>query len=176
MKTVVLAAMAALGVTGAARAEVAGPWESGFTSRNVVEITARSDRVYAALGEIGRWWSNDHTYSGSASNMTLPLKAGACFCETWPAGGIVHGTVVLAWPARGMLRIDAALGPLQQMGGSGALTWEIKPKGDGVVEVIQTYAVSGLPPAVAKGAAAGVDGVMRDALQRFERYVETGKP
>jgi len=176
MKIALAAGCAAMLLAGAARAEVTGPWDNGFTSRNVVEITARADRVYAALGEIGRWWSNDHTYSGSASNMTMPLKPGACFCEALPGGGVAHGTVVLAWPARGMVRVHAALGPLQQLGATGALTWEIKPKAGGVVEVVQTYAVVGLQPAFAKVAGAGVDGVMHEALERFERYVETGKP
>src|SRR5687768_5662766 len=125
LATMVMAA-AGVALAGSARAEVKDAWDAGFTSRNVAEVTGRADRVYAALGEIGKWWSNDHTYSGNASNMTLPLKAGACFCETWPAGGVAHGTVVLAWPAQQTLRVSAALGPLQQMGASGALTWEIK--------------------------------------------------
>jgi hypothetical protein len=56
------------------------------------------------------------------------------------------------------------------------ITWEIKPRSNGVVEVVQTYVVSGLPPAMAKGAGPGVDGVMKEALQRYERYVETGRP
>jgi len=176
MKLAVTAVLAAAMLAGAARAEVAQQWDGGFTSRNVVEITAKADRVYAALGEIGRWWSNDHTYSGSASNMTMPLQPGACFCEALPGGGVAHGTVVQAWPAQGTVRLDAALGPLQGMGVSGALTWTIKPKANGVVEVVQVYAVGGAPPAVAKGAAAGVDGVMKEALLRFEKYVETGKP
>ena len=175
MKLAMMAA-AGLALAGAARAEVTGAWDAGFTSRNVVQVTGRADRVYAALGEIGKWWSDAHTYSGKAANMTMPLKAGGCFCETWPAGSVAHGTVVMAVPARGTVRVGAALGPLQQMGASGMLTWEIQPKANGVVEVRQTYVVAGLPPAMAKGAADGVDGVMHEALQRFERYVETGKP
>src|SRR5262245_13042853 len=131
MRLIVLAAAAALAMAGSARAEVKDQWDAGFTSRNVVEISARSDRVFAALGEIGKWWSNDHTYSGSGSNMTMPLKAGSCFCETWPAGSVAHGTVVLAWLPQGTVRVAAALGPLQQTGASGALTWEIKPKSPG---------------------------------------------
>jgi len=82
---------------------------------------------------------------------------------------------VLVLPQRGLLRVNAALGPLQELAATGALTWQLKPKADGTVEVTQTYVVSGLPPASAK-IAGGVGGVMKEALERFERYVDTGKP
>ena len=171
-----LALLASATTTAAARAEVAEQWDTGFTTRNVVEVSARADRVYAALGEVGRWWGNDHTYSGSASNMTLELKPGGCFCEALPGGGVQHGAVVLAWPAQGMVRIDAALGPLQEMGVSGALTFTIKPKGTGVVEVVQTYTVGGGRAGLPKMVSAVVDQVVGEQLRRFEKYVETGRP
>lgn len=165
----------ALLIGGAARAEVSEPWDTGFTTRNVVQIAARPDRAYAALGEIGRWWSSAHTYSRNAANLSLALKPGGCFCETLPGGGVQHGTVILAWPAQGILRLDAPLGPLQEMGVTGRLTFEIKPKGEGV-EVVQTYTVSGGRAGISKMVGAGVDGVVAEQLRRYARYVETGKP
>jgi hypothetical protein len=176
MKTLTTGALCALALGCAAHAEVAETWEGGFTTKNVVTVKVRADRAYAGIGEVGRWWNNDHTYSGSAANMTLPLKAGGCFCETVPGGGVAHGTVVLAWPAQGMVRVDGALGPLQEMAASGAMTYVVKPKGAGQVEVTQTYAVTGLKPGAAKGIAGVVDGVVGEQLRRYAKYLETGKP
>lgn len=172
---IALAALAALSLAGAARAEVVEQSSGGFKVRNVAEVPVRADRAYAALGEVGRWWSSGHTYSGSAKNLTLPLHPGACFCETLPGGGVAHGRVVLAWPAQGMLRIETALGPLQEEGVSGALTFMIRAKGRGV-EVVQTYAVGGGRPNLAEALAAPVDQVLREQLQRYARYLETGRP
>jgi hypothetical protein len=170
------AALAAVVIAGTAHAEVAEQWETGFTTRNVVEVAARPERAYAALGEIGRWWSNSHTYSGSAANMTLELKPGGCFCEALPGGGVKHGTVVQAWPAQGVVRIEAALGPLQEMGVAGALTFKITPKPGGVVEVVQTYTVGGGRAGLPKMVSGGVDQVVGEQLRRYEKFVETGKP
>lgn len=174
MKLLMIAAALTLSA-GAAHAEVAERSGSGFRIRNVVEVNAPAAKVYAALGEIGRWWDDAHTYSGKAVNMSLKLEPGACFCEALPNGGVRHGVVDIAWPQQGMLRIDGALGPLQDEGATGALTFQIKPKGQGV-EVVQTYHVGGMRPAAAESFAGPVDQVMRTQLLRLGKYVETGKP
>jgi hypothetical protein len=106
--------------------------------------------------------------------MTMLLMAGACFCEKVGAGSVRHGVVELALPAQ-MLRIGGALGPLQDEGASGALTFQIKPKGAGV-EIVQTYNVGGLRTATAKQFAAPVDAVVREQLVRLGKYAATGKP
>lgn len=173
MKTAILAGACALALAGAARAEVVDQWDTGFTVRNSVTVPLRADRAYQALGEVGRWWSSQHTYSGDASNLTLPLKPHACFCEALPGGGVAHGTVVLAWPAQGMLRLDTALGPLQELGVSGALTFTVKPGGN-QAEVVQTYRVSGGKPGLAKELAAPVDQVIREQLVRYQTYLAKG--
>jgi uncharacterized membrane protein len=174
MRIMVAGGFAALMLAGAAQAEVVEQTDGGFRTRNVVEISAPADRVYAALGEVGRWWNGAHSYSGNAANLTMPLTAGGCFCETVGKGGVRHGVVVQALPGQ-LVRIEGALGPLQDEGASGALSFAIRPKGAGV-EVVQTYNVGGLRPATAKGFAAPVDQVVREQLVRFEKYVETGKP
>jgi hypothetical protein len=176
MKSAILAGAVALTFSAAARAEVGAQWDTGFELRNTVEADVGAARAYQALGEIGGWWSGAHTYSGSAANLSMPLKPGACFCEALPEGGVAHGTVVLAWPAQGTVRIDGALGPLQALAVSGALTFQVKPKGAGRVEVVQTYAVSGGRPGLARDLAGPVDQVMREQLVRFGRYLATGKP
>jgi uncharacterized protein YndB with AHSA1/START domain len=169
----VLAALANLSLTaGPAVAEVKSTWEAGVRLENKVTIAAPPDRVYAALGDIGKWWDSDHTYSGDAGNMTVTLAPGACFCEALPAGGgVKHGEVVLAWPGR-MLRMHGAFGPLQDDGPSGALTFTLKAV-EGGTEVVQTYNLGGLRPEMVATAPV-FDRVIGGQLTRFKRYVETG--
>jgi len=175
MKRLVLAAAAAALVAGSAQAGVVEKRDNGFRLKTVHQIKAPPARVYAAIGELGRWWDGEHTYSGKAANMTLPLSANACWCETVPGGGSVrHGVVALAWPERGMIRLDAALGPLQDEGVAGALLFQITPK-DGGAELTVTYNVGGARDFVASRAEA-VDGVLEGQVARLKRYVETGKP
>jgi hypothetical protein len=174
MRIVVAGALAALMLVGAANAEVVEQTDTGFRTRNVAEISASADRVYSALGDVGSWWNGAHSYSGSAANLTLFLSPGACFCERVGVGGAQHGVVVLALPGR-LLRINGAVGPLQDEGASASLTFAITAKGAGV-EVVQTYHVGGMRSGAAKGFAAPVDLVVREQLMRFEKYVETGRP
>lgn len=175
MRIVALAALAALSLAGAAHAEVVETNAQGFRLKSVLQIKAPPARVYQAIGELGRWWDDAHTYSGKAENITLPLQANGCWCETIPGGGSVrHGVVVLAWPQQGMIRADAALGPLQDEGVNGALFFHMKPK-DGGTELTITYNVGGVRDATLK-AAPLVDGVMNGAWARLKRYVEAGKP
>ncbi|HEY8615269.1 ATPase [Phenylobacterium sp.] len=173
---IMLAAAAVLACAGAAHAEVVRQDETSFQLRNVAQAKATPARAYAALGEIGRWWNGAHSYSGQAANLRLELKPGGCFCETLPdGGGVEHARVVMAWPSQGTVRLDGALGPLQQEGVAAALTFEIKANGDRV-EIVQTYAVGGARPGMAKAFAGPVDAVMREALTRYARYLDTGKP
>ncbi|MBL8553124.1 MAG: SRPBCC domain-containing protein [Phenylobacterium sp.] len=175
MKAWIAGALSALSLAGAARAEVVGANANGFRLKSVVQISASPERVYRAIGEIGRWWDPAHTYSGDARNLSIALQAGGCWCETVPPNGSVqHGVVVLASPGLGMIRASAPLGPLQDEGVSTALLFQTKPK-DGGTELTVTYNVGGARDAILK-AAPGVDGVLTGAWARLKRYVETGKP
>lgn len=175
MKRLAWAAMAAAVLGGSAQAAVVEKRETGFRLRTVHQIKAPPARVYAAIGHVGRWWDGSHTYSGDAANMTLPLQANACWCETLPGGGGVrHGVVTLAWPEQGMLRLDAALGPLQDEGVAGALFFHIRPK-DGGSELTVTYNVGGARDFVASSAEK-VDAVLEVQWARLKRYLETGAP
>ena len=173
MRIATLTTLLALALAGTAQAGVE-PIDGGFRTRNIVEVAATPERAYAALGEVERWWNGAHTYSGDAANMSLPLSVGGCFCEKVGAETSRHGTVTLALPGY-LLRLEAALGPLREEKAVGVLLFAFQPKGAGV-EVEQTYPVGGLRPAAVEALAAAVDGVMREQLLRFEKYVETGRP
>lgn len=175
MRSWILAALAALTFAGAARAEVVDTGPQGFRLKIVRQVAASNAKVAHGISQVGHWWDSDHTYSGRAENMTLDVNAGGCWCETIPPGGSVrHGVVALNHPQQGMIRIDTALGPLQDEGVSGSLTFLLKPK-DGGTELTVTYNVGGARDFVV-GFAPNVDKVLTAATDRLKRYVETGKP
>lgn len=174
MRAIVIAALAGLILAGTARAEVVERWDAGFRISNRATIAAPPDKVYAALGRIGQWWNGAHSYSGKAANMTMPLEAGACFCEALPNGGSVkHGEVLMVMPGKAV-RFAGALGPLQESGVGAVMTFTLKPVAGGT-EVTQTYDIGGARPAVVKFADP-VDSVVGEQLTRLKAYVETGKP
>lgn len=169
------AAAAALLLAGSAQAAATSTSANGFRIENKATVAATPDQVWAALGQIGSWWSSDHTYSGSAANMTMPLKVGACFCETLPGGGgVEHGRVIMVWPEKKMVRIQAALGPLQDEGVSAVLSFQVK-RVDGGSEVVETYNVGGARPEMAEFWPR-VNTVLAEQLDRLKTYAEGKKP
>ena len=174
MKLRILAAVVALSFAGAAHAAVVDKGAYGFRIKTVQQVAAPPEKVWKAIGEWGRWWSDEHTYSGKASNITLVLQAGGCLCEVLPGGGSVrHGVTELVIPNK-TLRLDAAFGPLQDEGVSAAYTLSLKPK-DGGTEVTMTYNVGGARDFITS-AAPGIEGVLNEGLARLKSYAETGKP
>jgi len=159
---------------GSVRAEVKSIAPSGFEVVYTVTIAAPPQRVYAALGEIGQWWSSAHTFSRDATNLSLDLKAGGCFCERLKDGGSVqHLSVVYAAPGEG-LRLRGALGPLQMEGVDGTLAWALKPA-EGGTKVTQSYVVGGYIRSGMDQWAPKVDRVLHEQLDRLTSFVE-GKP
>src|SRR5690349_292974 len=67
---------------------------SSFEIVHQLEVEATPAALFKALGEVSKWWSSDHTYSGNSANLKLELSTGGCFCESWRTGGVVHGTVI----------------------------------------------------------------------------------
>lgn len=158
-------------------AEVAHAGENGFTLRNTAMLSVPPAKAYAAMLEVGRWWSSDHTYSGDAANLSIEAKPGGCWCERLPSGGgVQHMTVVLLMPGK-QARLAGGLGPLQSMGAAGSMDWKFEAADKGTkVELV--YAVGGYAGAAAgfKDIAPGVDSVLKAQFERYKRYAETGKP
>lgn len=166
-------ALAAFALAGAAQAEIVDKGAYGFRLKTVQQIAAPPAQVYAAIGAWGRWWSDAHTYSGKASNITLALAPDACLCEALPGGGVRHGVVALAIPDR-QIRLLAALGPLQDEGVAAALTFNLTPKAGGT-ELTVTYHVGGARDFLVS-LAPGIDAVITEAATRLKTYVETDRP
>ena len=173
MKHLLLIA-AALTVTTAAHAEVVDAQANGFQVKRTAVLNAAADRVYAALSQPSQWWSKDHTWSGSAANLSLAAMAGGCFCEKLPNGGsVMHMTVVYAQPGQG-LRLFGGLGPLQMSGATGHLAWALAET-DGKTTLTQTYDVGGYRKGGLDKIAPGVDQMLSEQFDRLTAYVETGK-
>jgi hypothetical protein len=155
---------------GVTSADVVSTSASGFVLRSVVTVPGTPAAAYAAFVDVKQWWDKAHTYSGDSKNLTITATPGGCFCETLPGGGVQHGTVALAWPGQ-TLRIIGALGPLQQMGVSGAMTWQFEKAAEGT-KVTFTYAVGGYSESGFEKLAPLVDGVMATQLKAFKAHAD----
>lgn len=161
---------------GGAAGEVLDASDSGFTVRTVVTVSATPEKAYAALTEsVGRWWDPAHTFSGDAANLSIEAKAQGCFCERLTGGGSVrHLTVVFASPGK-LLRLTGGLGPLQDLGVAGSMTWKFQAA-EGGTTVELSYTVGGYRAGGIKGLAVPVDSVLHAQVERYKRFLETGKP
>lgn len=137
----ILAAAALAAVAPGAGAEVRFAAPDGFLIEHRFTIAAPAERVWNSLLHPEDWWPSDHTWSGDRRNLRLSADAGACFCERWQGGSVEHGRVIMALPGA-LLRLRAALGPLQAMGVAGVISFELAEK-DGETTLVATHRVSG---------------------------------
>jgi uncharacterized protein YndB with AHSA1/START domain len=167
----IVAAFAFLMIASPAAAEVANSSPSGFLLRAETELTAAPAAVWRDLTRIERWWGPEHTYSGDAGNLRLAPRAGGCWCERWEGGSIEHARVVLAMESDGVrtLRLAGGLGPLQELGASGVLTFTVAPHAGGT-KLTMTYRVAGETGLGLDRIAPLVDGVMMEQFGRLARY------
>ena len=155
-----------------ARADVTDIRDNSFSIESKVTTTATAAVVYRELGKVSRWWDPEHTWSGSAKNLSLQMQAGGCFCESLAGGGsIQHGRVIYAQP-NVMLRLDAPLGPLQDMPVTGVLTFKLAPADSGT-QVTMTYRVAGGLTMESAKLAPIVDQVMRIQLERLKSHADS---
>jgi hypothetical protein len=166
---------ATLAFAAPARAEIVSAGPSGFNLRHVAEVPNPAPVVWAALSDVGKWWDPEHTYSGDARNLTLEPTVRGCFCEKLSLyAGIEHARVIYALPAK-ILRLNGALGPLQDFGVNGVLTWTIEPAGGGS-RITVTYNVGGFADRPLADWAPIVDEVIGGQLKRLARYITQGNP
>jgi uncharacterized protein YndB with AHSA1/START domain len=159
-----------------ATAEVADSSASGFTVRLTLNVQASPEDVYRKLvRNVGDWWDASHTFSGNSHNLTIEEKAAGCFCEKLPdAGGVRHMEVAYFSPGKKLV-LTGALGPLQTMAVTGAMTIQFSPLNAGTkLEII--YAVVGYLPGGMNTLAAPVDGVLNGLFTRLKNYAERGNP
>ncbi|WP_217906654.1 SRPBCC family protein [Qipengyuania atrilutea] len=173
---------ATLSASPPAAAEVIAKDANGFTTRNTQVIAATPAQVWLALISPGKWWSDDHTWSGDAANMTLIPQGGGCFCETipgtedadtvQPSGSAKHMEVMQANPHK-VLRMRGGLGPLQSEPAEGVLTITMQPD-EGGTKVVFEYVVGGPMRFEIPVIALAVDGVLSQQLAGLKAYLESG--
>lgn len=161
-------------LAGNALGDVINAGKGGFSLVHETTVAASRATVWqAAVGDVGRWWSDDHTISGDAAAMHIDATPLGCFCEVVGDGGtVVHLTVTFVNP-NVMLRLTGGLGPLGLMGIAGNMTWEFFDAQEGT-RVRFAYAVGGYDPNGLDNIAGAVDAVIGEQLQRLKAFVETG--
>ena len=170
---ITLAAVCAITACAAepAGADIVGVAANGFEIRETVHVGASPDKAYAALLEPARWWSSDHTFSGSAANLKLDARAGGCWCETLPGGGSVEIMRVVNVAPGKIIRLRGALGPFQGLGVDGAMTWSIKGGADGT-DITFGYAVGGYVKDGFDGLSKAADRVLGEQLDRLKKLLD----
>jgi len=176
MRHILLAAGCVLLWSSAVRADVVDSSASGFTVKIAVQVAAPATNVYRALVDrVGAWWDSTHTWSGSASNLSIEAAPGGCFCERLPnGGGVRHMTVVYVDPGK-LLRLNGGLGPLQDMAVAGSMTFKLTESA-GKTSLEVTYKVGGYAPGGLESIAKPVDGVLTVQILRLKKFVETDAP
>lgn len=179
-----LAALAA-GAATPARAEVAAVSEAGFVIKLEAQSPANLADTWQALIAPGKWWSDDHTYSGKGANMYLDAQATGCFCEKLPVpegapegqrmGSVEHMHVIYADPARRTLRLSGGLGPLQGEAVNGTWTVRLKPVSSGTV-IAWDYAVGGYSRLKFEEIAPLVDRVMGQQIAALAKHLGAVEP
>ena len=156
---VALAAMPAVGA-------VASVTPQSFVITHKAEVNATPATLYAAIGQVSRWWNPQHSYSGKGENLSLDMRAGGCWCESWDGGSVEHARVLYAGRDK-MLRLEGGFGPLQDLAVTAVLTFAITTV-EGKTALTMNYRVRG-PDANLDKLAPIVDKVMGEG---FERLVE----
>ena len=155
-----------------AAAEVLSVTGNGFEVRETAHIATAPDKVYAEMFMPARWWSSDHTFSGSAANLVLDARAGGCWCETLPNGGSVeHLRVIFVAPGK-MLRMRGALGPFQGLTVDGVMTWSVKSAADGGTDVNFTYSIAGFVKDGFDELSKAADHVLGVQIQSLKKLVD----
>jgi len=158
-----------------AAAEVVSASDHGFEVQQSVNLVIPQPKAFAAFGQIGQWWSKDHTYSGDAARMSLQLRPGGCFCETFEdGGGIEHMHVTLVRPEEQVV-LTGSLGPLLYQATAGVMDIKVERIAGGS-RVTMNYRVAGFANGNGVELAPQVDQVLGEQMKRFRVYAAGGAP
>ena len=160
-------ALVVAAVAGPAHADVKAAAPDGMIIQIKGEVALPRAEAWSRLLEPSKWWSDDHTYSGSAASMYVDAVAGGCWCELWEGGEVEHGRVVYV-AQNNTLRFDAPLGPLQDLGVKGALTFTLaNGSAAGKTAVTVDMKVTGSSLSGLDKLAPIVDQVLAEQVKRF---------
>ncbi len=156
-----------------ASAEVVSASAHGFETRHSINLVIPRERAFAAIGQIQRWWSKDHTYSGDASRLTLQLRPGGCFCERLDGGGgIEHLRVTYIQPGERIV-LTGGLGPLLFQATAGVMDIKVERIAGGS-RISMNYRAAGFAGGGAEKMAPQVDQVLEEQMKRLRTFAAAG--
>ncbi|MGB3626943.1 MAG: SRPBCC domain-containing protein [Henriciella sp.] len=163
MKQVI--AIAALGLALPAAAEITASSPDHYALHHEASSDLSPEDMWERLTQPETWWHPEHTYSGSAENLSLDPKAGGLWLESWDENSVMHGTVLTVIEGES-IRLDAPFGPLQGMAVNVIWTISIEPEGSGT-RVIFDELANGSSASGLDQIAPAVDGVKTEAIRRL---------
>lgn len=157
------------GLAAPAAAEVKTSGNDGFEVEHRAELPVPPATLYRIFGELPRWWSDDHTYSGKAANLSLSLVPGGCWCEKLPrGGGVEHMRVAYVEPGKRIV-MTGSLGPLLAQATTGVMQIAIEPTPTGSA-LVMNYRAAGFFNGGATKLAPLVDQVLGEQMKRITPY------
>ena len=152
-----------------ANAEVVSSSPNGFEVQEVVNLVVSQPQAYANFGQIGRWWSKEHTYSGDAARMSLQMRPGGCFCEPLDGGGgIEHMRVTYLKPGEQIV-LTGSLGPLLYQATAGVMDVKFERIAGGT-RVTMNYRAAGFAKGDGDKMAPLVDQVLAEQMKRYRAF------
>ncbi|MBN8728844.1 MAG: hypothetical protein J0H15_14235 [Xanthomonadales bacterium] len=168
-----LAAVLLAALAGGAGAEVREAAPDAAFIVVTTPVAAAPARVWSSLLAVSKWWGDPYTFSGQAGKLELTASAGGCLCERWDGSSAAHARVLTVIPER-LLRLEGALGPLQEFPLRGVLDVWLKYAEDGSSTLDFEYRIGGASGSSLDVIATDIDAQLRDQAARLARYVETG--
>jgi len=107
--------------------------------------------------------------------MAVAGPASAEVMEASETGFLVKNEALISAVPLKELRLTGALGPLQEAGLAGSMSWKLSEAGS-TTKVELTYSVGGYRQEGLRSLAPPVDSVLRGQLLRLKSYTETGRP
>ena len=160
-----------LGLSSPSMAKVVSANDIGFVVENEVSVSVSANQAFELfVSQVDQWWPKDHSWWGEEGTFRIDTQAGGCFCETAGAKSAEHMHIVFVDPGN-KITMTGALGPLQDMGMSGALTFSFIEL-DGVTKVIMRNSVHGIFNGEVSPLAEIVDAVQRMQINGFKQRVE----
>ena len=167
MRAFPLIVLSMLAVPASAEVVSAGP--NGFHIRQSAPMVVPPPAAFTAFGRVGSWWSGGHTYSGKATNLSMALSPGGCFCERLDAGGgIEHMRVSYVDPGKRVV-LTGSLGPLLYEATAGVMDVQFERIAGGT-KVTMDYRVAGFANGGAEKMAPLVDGVLAEQFKRYREF------
>jgi hypothetical protein len=156
-----------------ASATVVGADSHGFEVRHTIDVPMPPAQALAAFGQVGSWWSKEHSYSGNAARLSLELRPGGCWCERLDGGGgVEHMRVALYQPGERIV-LTGGLGPLLFEATSGVMAVRaIKIKSGS--QLVINYRAAGFARGNGTEMALGVDQVLREQVERLRLFAGKG--